>query len=59
MRTASEYNEEIERLNDEGYKMSAELEWYKRFHDYIKRSTFIDGEDYIEVCNSLCSEDDR
>ena len=46
-------------LEAEAYKMSAELEWYRRFHDYIKSSALIDGLDYKEVCNFLLSEDDR
>lgn len=46
-------------LETEGYKMSAELEWYRRFHDYIKASALIDSVDYIEVCNFINSEDDR
>lgn len=46
-------------LETEGYKMSAELEWYKRFHDYIKSSALIDELDYKQICNFLFSEDDR
>lgn len=46
-------------LETECYKMSAELEWYKRFHDYIKSSALIDSMKYEEICNFLYSEDDR
>lgn len=49
---------EIKRLNDEGYKMSAELEWYKRFVDHIRRNV-MNEEDYREACRFIFSENDR
>ena len=43
---------------EQNYKMSAELEWYKRFHDYVKTNQ-LDEIDYKKICNFLFSEDDR
>ena len=47
-----------EHSEEEGYKMSAELEWYKRFVDHIRRNV-MNEEDYREACRFILSEDDR
>ena len=47
-----------EHSEEEGYRMSAELEWYRRFHDYA-RDHDMSEMDYKRVCKFLFSEDDR
>jgi hypothetical protein len=47
-----------EHADEEAYKMSAELEWHKKFHNYV-RDHDMNEMDYKLVCKFLSSEDDR
>ena len=51
-----------EHADEEAYKMSAELEWYKKFHDYIHTQGIIQQSKYEEIynyINYLCGEGDE
>ena len=50
--------ESYQALEEENYRMSAELERYRRFYDYV-RDNMINEEDYNETCRFIFSEDDR
>lgn len=57
-KTIEEYSLEVFELKKEAFNLSAELEWYKRFHDIVKQDILTD-EKYSMLCKWMYSEDDR